>query len=53
MKSPNLLAACLALALPLVAMSQDALAAGRQASSERGDLVRQIVLKWGGHVQEA
>jgi len=52
-KSPNLLAACLALALPLVAMSQDALAAGRQASSERGDLVRQIVLKWGGHVQEA
>ena len=53
MKSPNLLAACLALALPLVAMSQDALAAGRQPNSERAELVRRIVLKWGGHVQEA
>jgi len=52
-KSPNLLAACLALALPIVVMSQDALAAGRQPNSERADLVRQIVLKWGGHVQEA
>lgn len=52
-KTPNLLAACLALALPVVAMSQDALAAGTQARSERGELVRQIVLKWGGHVQEA
>ena len=52
-KRPNLLVACLALALPVVAISQGALAAGRQAPSERGELVRQIVLKWGGHVQEA
>lgn len=52
-KTQNLLAACLALALPVLAISQDALAAGAQARSERGELVRRIVLKWGGHVQEA
>lgn len=50
---PNLLVACLALALPLVAISQDALAAGTQSRSERGKLVRQIVLKWGGYVRRA
>ncbi len=53
MKAPNLLAACLALALPALFISQDAFAAGNNAASERGELVRQIVLKWGGHVQEA
>jgi len=52
-KTPNLLAACLALALPVIAISQDALARDPQARSERTELVRQIVLKWGGHVQEA
>jgi hypothetical protein len=49
----NLLAACLALALPALVIGQDAIAAGTSAHTERGELVRRIVLKWGGHVQEA
>ncbi len=53
MKAPSLFAACLALALPVLAIGQDAFAAGTSAASERGELVRRIVMKWGGHVQEA
>lgn len=53
MKTTHLFAACLALALPALVIGQDAFAAGSPARSERGELVRRIVLKWGGHVQEA
>lgn len=53
MKAQNLFAACLALALPALVIGQDAIAAGTSARTERGELVRRIVLKWGGHVQEA
>lgn len=53
MKTTHLFAACLALALPALVIGQDAIAAGTSARTERGELVRRIVLKWGGHVQEA
>ncbi|MGN6152681.1 MAG: hypothetical protein ACTHOH_11850 [Lysobacteraceae bacterium] len=53
MKATHLFAACLALALPALVIGPDAFAAGSSARSERGELVRRIVLKWGGHVQEA
>jgi hypothetical protein len=52
-KTTPLFAACLALVLPALVIGQDAFAAGTSARSERGELVRRIVLKWGGHVQEA
>lgn len=54
MNKIHLLRNCLALALPAFLMSMDASAAGaRQQRTQRGELVREIVLKWGGHVQEA
>lgn len=45
--------ACIALALPAFFLSMDASAASPHSRTQRGELVRQIVLKWGNHVQEA
>ena len=53
MKHSHLIAVCLALALPTLSMSVDAQAAGKGQRGPRGELVQRIVLKWGGHVQEA
>ena len=53
MKNPYLFAACLAMALPTLSISTDADAAGKDQRGLRGQLVHRIVMKWGGHVQEA
>lgn len=53
MKNSCLIATCLALALPALSMSMDAEAAGKGQRGPRGELVHQIVMKWGSHVQEA
>ena len=53
MKNSYLIAACLALALPMLTMGMDAEAAGNGQRSPRGELVHRIVMKWGNHVQEA
>ncbi len=53
MKNSYLIATCLALALPTLSMSMDAEAAGKGQRGPRGELVHQIVMKWGNHVQEA
>ncbi len=54
MKKALLIAAGLAVAIPMlsIAMEADAAGADRQRT-ERGQLVRAIVMKWGNHVQEA
>src|SRR5690606_9213159 len=51
-KNRLLIAGTLACALPLVAIVSAASAANKE-HSPRGELVHQIVMKWGGHVQEA
>lgn len=53
MKNSYLIATCLALALPTLSMTMDAEAAGKGQRGPRGELVHRIVMKWGGHVQEA
>lgn len=53
MKKSALFAASLVMAAFAFSLSIDAAAAGGTARGERGQLVRQIVMKWGGHVQEA
>ncbi len=53
MKNSYLIATCLALALPTLSISLDAQAAGKGQRGPRGELVHQIVMKWGSHVQEA
>lgn len=53
MRNSYLVATCLALALPTLSMSMDAEAAGKGQRGPRGELVHQIVMKWGSHVQEA
>ena len=53
MKRSYLLAACLALAVPFISMSNDAEAAEKRQWGARGELVHKIVMKWGAHVQEA
>jgi hypothetical protein len=52
-KTSHLIAACLAMALPTLSMSMDAEAAGKAQRGTRGELVHQIVMKWGNYVQEA
>jgi len=52
-KNSYLIATCLALALPTLSMTMDAEAAGKGQRGPRGELVHRIVMKWGGHVQEA
>jgi len=52
-KNSYLIATCLALALPTLSMTMDAEAAGKGQRGSRGELVHRIVMKWGGHVQEA
>lgn len=52
MKSNRILAVSLALAIPLFSIDMDVAAAGPKAHTERGQLVHDIVMKWGGHVQE-
>jgi hypothetical protein len=44
-----------ALATPFLSLSMDVAAAGKNQGqrSQRGQLVHQIVMKWGGHIQEA
>lgn len=51
-KNRLLIVALLACALPLVVIASAASAANRERSP-RGELVHRIVMKWGGHVQEA
>jgi hypothetical protein len=48
-----LMAAFMAMALSTFSISMDAQAAAQQQRGPRGELVHRIVLKWGGHVQEA
>ncbi len=54
MKKAIFLAACVAMAVPMLSISMDAGASGNQQKqrSHRGGLVHQIVMKWGNHVQE-
>jgi hypothetical protein len=55
MKKMICLLAGLALAVPMFSVSMDATAAGKGKTqrSQRGELVHRIVMRWGGHVQEA
>jgi hypothetical protein len=55
MKNTTCVAAGLALAIGVLSIAADAGAAGKnqEQRSRRGQLVHQIVMKWGGHVQEA
>ncbi|MBL8263769.1 MAG: hypothetical protein JNM58_15225 [Xanthomonadaceae bacterium] len=53
MKKTALFAASLVMAASAFSLCTDAAAAGGKSRSERGQLVHQIVMKWGGHVQEA
>ncbi len=53
MKIYRLLALGLVLAVPVLSIGTDALAANPKARTQRGHLVHQIVMKWGNHVQEA
>lgn len=53
MKKSYLIAACLAIALPILSISMEAGAAAKAQRGLRGQLVHQIVMKWGNHVQEA
>ena len=52
MKKTVLFATSLAMAVSAFSFCTDAAAQGKPRS-ERGELVRQIVMKWGNHVQEA
>ncbi|MCC7248393.1 MAG: hypothetical protein IT473_07200 [Lysobacter sp.] len=52
MKKPCLIAAMCVLSASLSSIGMDAEAAGKQRTP-RGELVHRIVMKWGGHVQEA
>ena len=51
MNTSRLLALGLLIAAPTLVTSMDAVAAGSQARSERAELSRQIVMKWGTHIQ--
>jgi hypothetical protein len=53
MKKTALFAASLAMAVSAFSLCMDAAAAEGKPRSERGQLVHQIVMKWGNHVQEA
>jgi hypothetical protein len=54
MKHPFVLAVALAAAIPLCSIAPAADAAGSSSKRTlRGQLVHRIVMKWGGHVQEA
>ncbi len=53
MKNSYLIAACPATALSVLSIGMEADAAAKTQRGLRGQLVHQIVMKWGNHVQEA
>ncbi len=55
MKKTMQAAACLAMAVPMLSISMNAGAESREQKqrTQRGQLIHQLVMKWGNHVQEA